>query len=259
VQTGQTRGAIGTIAVVLPAYNEAGNITPLVTELWRVAAAAGLILDIVVVNDGSADETSHELSALQSDFPRLHVVTHPTNLGFSRALKSGIATVCRERFDAAVFMDCDLSHRPSDMPAMIEALSAGNDVALGSRFVPGGGMAGVPLWRVFISRAGNAFGRRVLGIPIRDLTTGYRAVRREVLEQVQPAEAGFLTQLETTVRTWAAGYRVVEVPIVLMTRRHGVSHMFYGVDLFVGYWRLLMKCRGWMREGEAMRAQGSGR
>ena len=96
-----------------------------------------------------------------------------------------MAAACAQHCDAAVFMDSDLSHSPDDLPKFVGALTSGADVALGSRFVRGGGMVGVPLWRVLISRAGNTFGRRLLGLPIRDLTTGYRAVRRSVIESVR--------------------------------------------------------------------------
>jgi dolichol-phosphate mannosyltransferase len=109
-------------------------------------------------------------------------------------------------------------------------------------------MEGVPMWRQAISRTGNVFGRLALGVPIRDLTTGYRAVRRRVLESIVLGEDGFTIQLESVVKAYAAGFRVVEIPIVLGTRRHGVSHMNYSVALFRNYWRLLLACRRWMRE-----------
>ena len=89
----------------------------------------------------------------------------------------------------------------------------------------------------------------MLGVPFRDLTTGYRAIRREVLQNVQLGEDGFTIQLESVIRAHAAGFRVAEVPIVLGTRRHGESHMSYSAQLFKDYWRLLMSCRGWIKEG----------
>jgi dolichol-phosphate mannosyltransferase len=236
------------VSVVLPAFNEAGNLTPLIEQVDGVLKTFDPRSGIIVVNDGSTDRTSSELHALQQRFPALDVVTHPVNRGFAAALKTGIARVGERGGDAAVFLDSDLSHRPSDMPAMIDALAAGADVVLGSRFVHGGGMAGVPWWRVVISDLGNRFGRLALGVPFRDLTTGYRAIRREVLQSVPLGEDGFTIQLEAVIRAHAAGYRVVEVPIVLGTRRHGESHMVYSVQLFRNYWRLLRSCRRWMRE-----------
>lgn len=236
------------VAVVLPAFNEAGNLGPLIGEL-------GAVLNtypgsrIIVVNDGSEDGTANELQQIAATTPLLDVVTHPVNRGLAAALKTGIARAIETRCDVAVFLDSDLSHRPSDLPVLLDQISAGADVVLGSRFVPGGGMLGVPLWRRVISRLGNAFGRAVLGVPFRDLTTGYRAVRRTVLETITLGEDGFTIQLESVIRAHAAGFRVAEAPIVLGTRRHGESHMSYSAQLFRDYWRLLQSCRGWVKDG----------
>ena len=237
-----------TVAVVLPAFNEEGNLAPLLRELTAVFATMAVTARLLVVNDGSTDGTAAELTQLQRELPALQVVTHPSNRGFAAAMKTGIAQASAADFDAMVFLDSDLSHRPADVPKLVNALTAGGDVALGSRFVPGGGMTGVPLWRVAISRAGNTFGRWVLGVPFRDLTTGYRAFRSEVLRTIPLGEDGFTIQLESVIRAHAAGFRVVEVPIVLGTRHHGQSHMNYSVALFRSYWRLLMNCRRWLRE-----------
>ena len=236
------------VAVVLPAYNEEGNLTPLITALAALDGGDALTLRIIVVNDGSTDGTAAELEQLRRTVDVLQIVPHPVNQGLARALKTGIAAVCEGDFEAAVFMDSDLSHRTQDLQRLVGALADGADVALGSRFVRGGGMEGVPLWRVLISRAGNAFGKVVLGLPVRDLTTGYRAIRRTVFERIVLGEDGFTIQLESVVKAYAAGFRVVEVPIVLGTRRHGKSHMNYSPDLFRDYWRLLMSCRRWVRE-----------
>lgn len=237
------------VTVVLPAFNEAGNVGPLVTELMRVGEASRFDLHVIVVDDGSTDGMRAELRQLQLHCERLQVVAHPVNRGIAAALKTGIAAACENGCDAAVFMDCDLSHRPQDLPRLVDALASGADVALGSRFVPGGRMVGVPFWRVVISRAGNVFGRVVLRVPFRDLTTGYRAVRRDVLEAVSLGADGFAIQLEAVVKAAAAGFRVVEVPVTLETRRHGKSHMRYSPALIRDYWVLLLACRRWLRDG----------
>lgn len=236
------------VAIVLPAFNEAGNLEPLIKELDpQLTPHPGS--RIIVVNDGSTDATGAELRQIAGTTPSLDIVTHPVNKGLAAALKTGIARAIETNCDVAVFLDSDLSHRPSELPALLARIAAGADVVLGSRFVPGGGMIGVPLWRRWISRAGNDFGRAVLGVPFRDLTTGYRAIRREVLQRVQLGEDGFTIQLESVIRAHAAGFRVAEVPIVLGTRRHGESHMSYSAQLFKDYWRLLMSCRGWIKDG----------
>ncbi|HKB11977.1 MAG TPA: glycosyltransferase [Vicinamibacterales bacterium] len=237
--------------MVLPAYNEEGNLTPLIGAIVDRASEDRLSVRVIVVDDGSTDGTARELEALQSRVPALCVVRHDGNRGLARALKTGMAAACADGCDAAVFMDSDLSHRPEDLSKLVAAIERGADVALGSRFVADGGMDGVPAWRRLISRAGNSFGRRLLGVPFRDLTTGYRAVRRSVIETIVLGEDGFTIQLESVIKAAAAGFSVVEVPIVLGTRRHGESHMRYDAALFRNYWRLLMSCRRWMREARA--------
>jgi dolichol-phosphate mannosyltransferase len=235
------------VAVVLPAYNEENNLTPLITELVDVASRAALALQVIVVDDGSTDGTAAELAELRRRVPCLRVITHRVNRGLAQALKSGIAAARESGSNAAVFMDSDLSHRPEDLMKLVSALTNGADVALGSRFVPGGGMEGVPLWRRLISRVGNEFGRLMLGLTLTDLTTGYRAMRLEVLDALALGEDGFTIQLESVVKAYAAGFRIVEVPIVLGTRKHGASHMNYTTRLFADYWRLLMSSRRWLR------------
>lgn len=246
---GGVAGGVVKVAIVLPAYNEAGNVTPLVTALLQSTDAAGLDARVIVVDDGSVDDTAAELGALRARVDRLTVITHARNRGFAGALRSGIAAARDAGCDAAVFMDCDLSHRPEDVPRLIAAIEAGADVVLGSRFVPGGGMVGVPAWRVAISRAGNAFGRVMLGIRVRDMTTGFRAMSRRTLDTLTLTEDNFTVQLEAVVKAAAAGLSIAEVPIILSTRRHGVSHMYYSPALFGRYGRLLLKCRAWLREG----------
>jgi len=238
------------VAVVLPAYNEAGNLTPLIAELTRVTDGWDGFR-IVVVDDGSVDTTADELAELQTRLPALDVVRHPHNLGFAQAMKTGFATACRAGCDVVVCMDGDLSHRPADVPRLIAPLASGADVVLGSRFIAGGGMQGVAAWRAAISRAGNLFGRIVLGLPVTDLTSGYRAYRRHVLEQIHLEENSFAIQLEAIVKASAAGFTVIEVPIILGTRRHGTSHMNYSAALFLRYYRLLLACRRWLRDGRA--------
>jgi dolichol-phosphate mannosyltransferase len=236
------------VAVVLPAYNENDNLTELITGLVDVAQRAAIDLQIIVVDDGSSDDTPATLAALQPRVPCLHAVIHPVNRGLAQALKSGIAAARERLCDAAVFMDADLGHRADDLPKLVSALTSGADVALGSRFVPGGGLEGVPLWRALISQLGNRFGRRVLGMPVSDLTTGYRAMRRRVLDALVLGEDGFTIQLESVVKAHAAGFTIVEVPIVLGTRKHGTSHMRYSPQLIADYWRLLMLARRWVRQ-----------
>jgi dolichol-phosphate mannosyltransferase len=237
-----------TVAVVLPAYNEQGNLTPLITQLADILAACPIRWRIIVVNDGSTDGTPAELAGLAARFPSLDVVTHATNRGFAAALKTGIARAIDLDDDVAVFMDSDLSHRPDDVPRLVRAVQNGADIAIGSRFVPGGGMHNVPWWRVWISQAGNVIGRHYLGVGVRDLTSGFRAFRIEALKGIRLGEEGFTIQLESLIKAIAHGASVVEVPIILGVRVHGESHMAYSAGLFRDYWQLLLSCKRWLRD-----------
>ena len=235
-----------TVAVVLPAYNEQANLTPLVTMLADILASSFAGSHIIVVNDGSSDGTAAELEGLGARIAALDVVTHPSNRGFAAALKTGIARAIQLNDDVAVFMDSDLSHRPEDLPRLVQAIEQGADVAIGSRFVRGGGMQNVPWWRVWISRSGNAAGRRYLGVTVRDLTSGYRAFRISTLQRIDLGQDGFTIQLESVVKALAQGSRVAEVPIVLGVRVHGETHMSYTPALFRDYFRLLLSCKRWL-------------
>jgi len=231
------------VCVVLPAYNEAGNLSPLVGAVLQAADQTGRDVEIVVVDDGSIDGSADELVHLQRRHTRLRVIGHDTNRGLAAALRTGIAAALGAQCDALVFMDADMSHRPEDMDLLVGALEAGADMVLGSRFIPGSGMRGVPWRRVLISNLGNRVARRLLHVPVRDLTTGYRAFRASAVEKLGLTEDAFTIQLEAVARACAAGLHVVEVPIVLGVRRHGVSHMRYTPQLAGQYWRLLRRVR----------------
>jgi dolichol-phosphate mannosyltransferase len=161
------------------------------------------------------------------------------------AIRSGIDYALAHqhpRFDALAFMDGDLTHDPEDLPRLVEPIASGDaDLVLGSRYVRGGRMVGVPLRRRQISIVGNWFARLLLGVTSRDLTTGYRVGRREVFESVPSTEAGFGIQLESTVKTARVGFRLTEVPIILQVRKHGYSKMVYNRHFWLGYGGMLLK------------------
>jgi dolichol-phosphate mannosyltransferase len=138
-------------------------------------------------------------------------------------------------------MDADLTHAPEDLPRLIEPIADDRaDFVLGSRYVPGGGMRGVPWARRAISIVGNAAVRRGLGVPIADLTSGFRAARADVFRAIDLKEHGFGIQLEGTVKAHRAGFRVAEVPITLGVRKNGYSKMAYTRSFWLGYARLVV-------------------
>ncbi len=226
-------------------YNEAGNVAALLERLQAVRDQSGLDLLALAVDDGSRDATHACLVKLAPRFPFLRTVRHSRNRGFAAALRTGIAEALAERspgFDALAFMDADLTHAPEDLPRLLAPLVDDRaDFVLGSRYVPGGRMRGVPWARRVISIVGNSAVRRVLGVPLGDLTSGFRVARSEVFRAISLEQHGFGIQLEGTVKAHRAGFRCTEVPITLGVRKSGYSKMAYTRSFWLGYARLVVQ------------------
>lgn len=228
--------------VILPMYNEQDNAGELIGQIFAVSKNNNLGLSVIALNDCSQDETGNALKKLQSHFPKLSSFSNKVNLGMAGTIKQGIKIALEKNFDELYFMDSDLSHQPSDLPKFSKALQDA-DVVIGSRYVGGGGMLGVPEWRVWISIIGNFIFRKYLGLKVRDLTSGYRAMRRGYFKKIIYQETGFSVQLESTVLAVVNGFRVVEVPIILSARKFGVSSFNYKPKVFIDYFKLMIRLR----------------
>ena len=212
--------SVTTLTVLAPAYNEAEVIERFVRG---VAARLGDGAELLVVDDGSVDETGAILDRLREHLPQLRVVTHPHNQGMGAALVTGFQAA---RGSVIVTVDADLSH-PLDLVDELVRRTDEVDAVFASRFVPGGGMDGVPRLRAALSVVGNLVLRVLFRAPVRDLTTGMRAYRADAVRPLRLAGRGFETQLEISVRLLAAGKAIYEVPLVLRTRAGGRSKMRY--------------------------------
>jgi dolichol-phosphate mannosyltransferase len=208
------------VTVLAPAYNEEAAIDRFVSEVSDRLEDGW---EILIVDDGSLDTTPERLSQLSRGNPKLRVVTHPQNLGIGSALATGFAEISD---GVIVTMDADLSHPLELLPDLVAGCSSA-DACYGSRFVPGGGMVGVPLWRSSISKLANLVLRALYRSPTRDLTTGYRAYRADAVHNLELIGTGFETQLEITIRLLTAGRTINEVPLVLQSRVAGESKMRY--------------------------------
>jgi dolichol-phosphate mannosyltransferase len=232
-------------AVILPMYNEAGNVHALLERLATVRSRSGIDLVALAVDDGSRDDTYGRLVSLSSVYPFVRIERHTRNQGMAAALRTGIASALNDRsaaFEALAFMDADLTHAPEDLPRLIAPIDEGRaDFVLGSRYVPGGRMRGVPFARRLISVVGNAAVRQLLHVPVRDLTSGFRAARADVFRTIRLQERGFGVQLEGTAKAYRAGFRVAEVPITLGVRKSGYSKMAYTRSFWLGYARLVVR------------------
>lgn len=206
--------------VVVPTYDERDNIDEVVRRTLAVPA-----VDLLVVDDGSPDGTGERADELAAGEPRLRVVHRRSKDGLGAAYRHGLGIGMDDGYDVLVEMDADLSHDPGALPALVSALEHA-DVAIGSRYVPGGGIENWPRHRLALSAGGNLYVRVATGLPVRDATSGFRAFRRVVLEDLGVRtlrSEGYSFQLETALLAWRAGFRIVEVPITFVERVAGTS------------------------------------
>jgi dolichol-phosphate mannosyltransferase len=219
-----------TVWIVIPTYNELGNIELSVPaacrELERVAPGSYRVL---IVDDSSPDGTGEVADRLAAAAGGTIEVLHRSEReGLGPAYLAGFARALSAGADLVVEMDADMSHDPADIGRLVAAIDAGADVALGSRYTPGGAVADWGPLRRLVSRGGCLYARVVLGLQIRDLTGGFKCFRREVLEAIDLQSVrshGYVFQVELTLRAVRAGFRVVEVPITFSDRQRGHSKM----------------------------------
>jgi glycosyltransferase involved in cell wall biosynthesis len=207
--------------VVIPTYDEADNLVEVVD---RLRGAAGPV-HILIVDDASPDGTGQLADRLATSDPYLDVLHRAGKLGLGSAYRTGFVWGLARGFDALVEMDADLSHDPADVPRLLAAL-AGADLVIGSRYVPGGGVVDWPARRRRLSRGGNRYVRAMTGMPVTDATSGFRAVRADAVQALgltAVRSEGYCFQVDMALRTWRAGYRVIEVPITFVERRAGAS------------------------------------
>ena len=210
--------------VVLPTYNEADNIVDFVHAVRSAAPSA----DILVVDDNSPDGTgllAEQLAAADSSVSVLH---RTAKAGLGAAYRHGFSVAFERGYDVIVSMDSDFSHDPAVIPVMIARIEQGADVVVGSRYVHGGGTIDWPLRRQILSKWGNRYTGFVIGMKVRDCTSGFRAYRASMLERVRPGETkaeGYAFLTELVHRLDREGARVVETPIIFRDRERGVSKM----------------------------------
>jgi len=219
--------------LILPTYNEAENIEAIMNASAEVlAAAAPEGFRILVVDDGSPDGTGRRADAMAESHEWARVLHRTEKGGIGPAYLAGFDHALREGAGYVMEMDSDFSHDPADLARLLEAARTDADLALGSRYVPGGGVSDWGLLRRFISEGGSTYARIILGLKVRDLTGGFKCFRREVLEAIDfktVRSRGYAFQVELTYRTVQNGFRVVEVPITFRDREHGQSKMHWRI------------------------------
>ena len=219
---------IGTRSVmVVPTYNEADNLEWIVR---RVLAAQPQV-DVLVVDDGSPDGTGDIADRLAAEEPRVHVLHRTEKAGLGAAYLHGFEVALEQGYDLIGEMDADGSHQPEQLERLFSAIEHA-DLVIGSRWVPGGSVVNWSRTRQAMSVGGNLYARVVLGVPVRDLTAGFRLFRAETLRRIDLGSVesvGYCFQTDLAVRTLDAGLRVVEVPIDFLERERGESKMHPGI------------------------------
>lgn len=225
----------------MPTYNEAENINRIVPAVLEAVPEVHML----IVDDSSPDGTGDLADALADADERVHVLHRTSKDGLGRAYIAGFRWALERDYDAMFEMDADFSHQPKYLPTMIARLGEAH-VCIGSRYVDGGGTEDWSMFRKFISRGGGMYARTVLGVKLRDLTAGFIAWRREVIEALPLDEidaTGYGFQIEMKYRAVKQGFRVVETPITFPDRTHGESKMsanIFGEALLL-VWKLRAK------------------
>ena len=215
--------ALGRVVMVVPTYDEADNLEWILARLRRAHPE----IDVLVVDDESPDGTGELADRLAEEDPRLHVLHRAATGGLGAAYLDGFRWALAEGYDVIGEMDADGSHRPEELHRLLAALQDA-DLVIGARWVPGGSVTNWPLRRQALSRGGNLYVRLLLGVDVRDATSGYRLFRRATLEKIDLASVrstGYVFQTDLVARTLQAGLTVREVPIEFVERVRGSSKM----------------------------------
>jgi dolichol-phosphate mannosyltransferase len=231
----ESHGELGPVLVVIPTYNERENLGPIVERLHTALPE----VHVLVVDDGSPDGTGQLADEMAEADHRVHVLHRTEKAGLGAAYVAGFHWALDRDFAAVVEMDADGSHAPEDLPRLLDALRD-SELAIGSRYVPGGRVVNWPRHREFISRGGNVYSRLALGAAVKDLTGGFRAYRREVLEKINlrtVASQGYCFQIDLAWRAIEADFRIAEVPITFTERERGESKMS-GTIVREALWRV---------------------
>lgn len=216
--------------MIIPTYNEKENIEPILRAIFSLQQD----FHVLVIDDGSPDGTAGIVRGLQHEYPKsLFLEQRTGKLGLGTAYIHGFKWAIAHSYRFIFEMDADFSHNPNDLQRLYAACkNGGADVAIGSRWVRGGGTVNWPRDRIALSKGGSLYTRLITWMPVRDTTAGFVCYRREVLEAINLDAIRFLGyafQIEMKFASWKLGFRIVEVPIVFEDRKYGISKMHKGI------------------------------
>jgi dolichol-phosphate mannosyltransferase len=214
---------VASVLVVIPTYNECDNLRELTHRLMGL----GLSLDVVFVDDNSPDGTGKVADDLARSYPQISVIHRESKQGYGSAVIEGFRLGLAQKYSWIIQMDADLSHDPAAIPALMDAASE-FDLVLGSRYVSGVRVINWEIGRIFLSWLANGYARSITGLPLQDITTGFRCYRRSTLEAIDLSQLkanGYALLIEVAHRVWKSGGRLIEIPIIFYGRQGGVSKM----------------------------------
>ena len=211
--------------IIIPTYNEAENIVKLINEILALQIK-NTVLEILIVDDNSIDGTSNLVKNLNS--PKVHVIDRERKMGLGTAYIRGFKYAIENNYDYVYEMDADFSHDPKSLPYFIDKLEEGFDLVIGSRYIHGIAVVNWPLSRLMISIGASAYTRMITFLPVKDVTAGFMCYQVASLKQMDLDKIksnGYSFQIEMKHRMWKKGFKLIEIPIVFIDRRAGVSKM----------------------------------
>lgn len=226
------------IYIIIPTYNEKANIAGLLEQIFGLEING---LTILVVDDSSPDGTGQLVEDLKTKYSNLDILHRSEKVGLGKAYLAGFKEALSRGAEYVFEMDADLSHNPKYIPDFLEAIKE-FDLVLGSRYVKNGGVENWNFMRRMVSKFGNIYARIILGLPIRDLTGGFKCYRREVLEKIgldDLSSVGYNFQIETTYKAHKAGFKIKEIPIIFTERVEGKSKFSLKIML-ESFWKVLV-------------------
>ena len=211
--------------VIIPTYNEQDNIVSMIEKVFSLEQG----FDLLIIDDNSPDGTADLVKNLQKKFTEnLHLIQREGKLGLGTAYIKGFKWALNHSYQYICELDCDFSHNPEDLPRLRKALIDGADVAVGSRYIAGGGVHNWPKRRILLSRGASIYARLITGIPVQDTTAGFVCYKREFLENLNMDRIvfkGYAFQIQMKFAAYLMGFKIVEIPIWFKDREEGVSKM----------------------------------
>jgi Glycosyltransferases involved in cell wall biogenesis len=224
------------VLVIVPTYNEAENIAALIREVRNL----DIDPEILIIDDNSPDGTANIVKTIMERDPKVHLIERPKKMGLGSAYITGFKWALDRKFDVVVEMDADFSHDPKDIKRLVENLE-NCDAVIGSRYVKGVSVVNWPISRLLLSYFANLYARVITGVKIRDLTSGFKAIKTECLRVINLDEIksdGYAFQIELHFNLWFKGFKVCEIPIIFVERRAGKSKLNKGI-IWEAFWMVL--------------------